>query len=82
MKFEEFTEEKMKNIERSFLIKTKEFLKQQVEKQNNIDSRHIDAFTFNKILNLIDRVFNNEVEFLHDEPDEYFELYLKDHLKN
>ena len=75
------TNRKMK-IERDFLIRTRELLKAQIGTDVNYEWHNLDVFTLDKINKLIDRMIDNELDYLVEETDEYFELYCKDHLKN
>jgi hypothetical protein len=42
----------------------------------------INVFEERKIKRLLERMFENELDYLHNEPEDYFELYGDDHLQN
>ncbi|MBL56302.1 MAG: hypothetical protein CMP61_03850 [Flavobacteriales bacterium] len=42
----------------------------------------LDAFTKAKIKGLIKRVISGEVEYLQEDPENYFSIYGEDHLNN
>ena len=42
----------------------------------------INVFEERKIKHLLERMFENELDYLHNEPEDYFELYGDDHLQN
>ena len=70
-------------IERDFLIRTRELLKAQIGRDVNYERHNfLDVFTLDKINKLIDRMIDSELDYLVEETDEYFELCCKDHLKN
>lgn len=78
----EWTKEQKFKVELDFLIKAREILKERFPNTIKTDSTQYDAFTIQKLNKLVDRVIDNEIEFLHDEPEEYLELYCKDHANN
>ena len=82
MKFEEVSKSDKLEVEKEFLKLTRSILKSRVRDEKTIQDLKIDAFTLNKMLKLLDRMFDNEFDFLSDEPDEYLNLYCMDYLKN
>ncbi len=53
-------------------------LKEHFKKRKN----QITPFEQIKLTKLIDRMIEGEIDYLHDDPDCYFELYNQDHLNN
>ena len=82
MKFGEVSKSDKLEVEKEFLKLTRSILKSRIRDKKTIQDLKIDAFTLNKMLKLLDRMFDNEFDFLSDEPDEYLNLYCKDYLKN
>ena len=74
-------EEKIKT-EEVFLHNTKELIQELLEKHMSSSQCQLDAFTKTKIKKLVTRVVNQEVEYLYDDPQNYFEIYGEDHLNN
>lgn len=74
-------EEKIK-VEKQFLYETEELIQDLLEKHMETKSCKLDAFSKAKIKQLVNRVINQEVDYLHEDPDNYFEIYGQDHLKN
>ena len=66
------------DIERDFIIKTRALALEKLKDSSGT----IDAFTIDKMKKLINRMIDNEIDFLYDETEEYLDLYCKDHLKN
>lgn len=75
---QEWNEKRKIEVEKNFLLKAKALLKERTR------GSHIEAdpFTRSKINVLIDRMIDNEIDFLLTEADVYFDLYCKDHLGN
>lgn len=69
-------------VEKKFLFETKDLIQELFQEHCKTGKNKIDAFTKAKIKGLITRVMDQEVEYLHDDPESYFELYGEDHLKN
>lgn len=69
-------------IEQNFLRNTEEIIEGLLLKHYSKNDYQLDAFTKAKINALVTRIFNQEVEYLHEDPTNYFELYGEDHLKN
>jgi hypothetical protein len=68
--------------EQKFLKETEELIVSQLAKSNNLKDCKRDAFTNAKIKAIISRMFNQEVDYLHDDPTTYFDIYGEDHLMN
>lgn len=69
-------------IEKKFLHNTEELIQELLENHMNSPESKLDAFTKTKIKKLVTRVVNQEVEYLCDDPQNYFEIYSEDHLNN
>lgn len=82
MKFEEVSKSDKLKIENDFLKLTRSILKSRLQQKAVIQELKIDAFTLNKMLKLLDRMFDNEFDFLCDDPDEYLSLFCKDYVMN
>ena len=74
-------DEKIK-IEQKFLRDTEETIEVLLLKHYSRTECKLDAFTKAKINSIVGRLFSQEVEYLHEDPENYFELYGEDHLKN
>ena len=42
----------------------------------------VNVYEERKIKKLLNRMFDNEIDYLQNEPEDYFELYGDDHLQN
>ena len=69
-------------VEKRFLRDTEELLKELLKTHLSSNECKMDAFTKEKIKILVSRVINQEVEYLHEDPENYFDIYGEDHLKN
>ena len=69
-------------IEKKFLHNTEGLIQELLEKHMGSSQCQLDAFTKTKIKKLVTRVLNQEVEYLYDDPQNYFEIYGEDHLNN
>ena len=69
-------------VEKKFLHKTEDLIQEVLENHMNSPECKLDAFTKTKIKKLVIRVVNQEVEYLYDDPQNYFEIYGEDHLNN
>ena len=69
-------------IEKKFLHNTEELIQELLENHMSSSQCQLDAFTNAKIKKLVTRVVSQEVEYLYDDPQNYFEIYGEDHLKN
>jgi hypothetical protein len=69
-------------IEKKFLHNTEELIQELLENHMRSSQCQLDAFTKSKIKKLVTRVVNQEVEYLYDDPQNYFEIYGEDHLNN
>jgi len=69
-------------IEESFLGETEKLLEELLK--NHFTSKYckLDAFTKVKIKSVINRVVKQEIDYLNDDPKNYFEIYGEDHLMN
>ena len=74
-------EDKIK-IEKKFLHNTEELIQELLKHHMKSSKCKLDAFTKTKIKKLVTRVVNQEVEYLYDDPQNYFEIYGEDHLNN
>ena len=63
---------KMKN-EINFIIKLKDLLIGQIENHNKFS-----LFEKSKSKKIVERLINNELDYLFENPEEYFELYISD----
>jgi hypothetical protein len=78
----EWTKEQKLKVELDFLIKSKDLLKEHFNDNVKKEGINYDAFTIQKLNKLVDRMIDNEIDFLHDETDEYIDLYCTDHTNN
>lgn len=78
----EWTKEQKFKVELDFLIKSKDLLKERFNENVKKEGINYDAFTMQKLNKLVDRMIDNEIEFLHDETEEYLNLYCTDHTNN
>ena len=73
--------EKIK-IEEGFLETTESLLTDLLQTHFETPDCRLDAFTKSKMKGLIKRVIVQEVEYLNQDPENYFSLYGEDHLNN
>lgn len=73
--------EKIK-IEEGFLETTESLVTDLLKKHFETPDCQLDAFTKSKIKGLIKRVIIQEVEYLNQDPENYFSIYGEDHLNN
>ena len=73
--------EKIK-IEERFLETTESLLTDLLQKHFETPDCRLDAFTKSKMKGLIKRVIIQEVEYLNQDPENYFSIYGEDHLNN
>jgi hypothetical protein len=74
-------EDKIK-IEESFLETTESLITDLLEQHFLKSTCQVDAFTKSKMKGLIKRVIIQEVEYLNQDPENYFSIYGEDHLDN
>ena len=74
--------EKKIEEEQRFLRETEALIKELLSKSNSLKGCKQDAFTKAKINITVSRMFNQELDYLNDDPANYFDLYGTDHLKN
>jgi hypothetical protein len=74
-------EEKIK-IEESFLETSENLITDLLEQYFLKPNCQIDAFTKSKMKGLVKRVIIQEVEYLNQDPENYFSIYGEDHLDN
>lgn len=74
-------EEKIKT-EEGFLYNTEELIQDLLKNHFDSNECKLDAFTKAKIKRFTKRMIDQEVEYLNQDPDSYFELYGEDHFKN
>ncbi len=75
----------MKNkikIEESFLETTESLITNLLEQHFLKPNCQLDAFTKSKMKGLVKRVIVQEVEYLNQDPENYFSIYGEDHLDN
>ena len=68
--------------EKRFLIDSKELILKLLKNHMNANSCKFDAFTKAKINGFVSRVVSQEIDYLYEDPENYFEIYGKDHLSN
>ena len=73
--------EKIK-IEERFLETTESLVTDLLQKYFKTSDCQLDAFTKSKMKGLIKRVIIQEVEYLNQDPENYFSIYGEDHLNN
>ncbi len=73
--------EKIK-IEEGFLETTESLVTDLLKKHFETADCQLDAFTKSKMKGLIKRVIIQEVEYLNQDPENYFSIYGEDHLNN
>ena len=73
--------EKIK-IEEGFLETTESLVTDLLKKHFETTDCQLDAFTKSKMKGLIKRVIIQEVEYLNQDPENYFSIYGEDHLNN
>ena len=73
--------EKIK-IEEGFLETTESLVTDLLKKHFEAADCQLDAFTKSKMKGLIKRVIIQEVEYLNQDPENYFSIYGEDHLNN
>ncbi|MBI35711.1 MAG: hypothetical protein CMP67_10165 [Flavobacteriales bacterium] len=74
-------EEKIK-IEERFLENAESLVSDLLKQHFASTDCQLDAFTKSKIKGLIKRVIIQEVEYLNQDPENYFSIYGEDHLNN
>lgn len=74
-------DEKIKT-EKQFLFDSEELILKLLKNYMNTNACKLDAFTKAKINGLVTRVVSQEVEYLYEDPENYFEIYGQDHLNN
>ncbi len=75
--------EKLKiDIEANNLNKYEKLCINLIEDYSHKNRINIDFFEERQIKQLLSRMFQNEYEYLLNEPEDYFELYGDDHLMN
>ena len=74
-------EDKIK-IEESFLETTESLITDLLEQHFLNSTCKVDAFTKSNMKGLVKRVIIQEVEYLNQDPENYFSIYGEDHLDN
>jgi len=69
-------------IEERFLETTESLITDLLEHHFLSSTCQFDAFTKSKMKGLIKRVIIQEVEYLNQDPENYFSIYGEDHLDN
>ena len=68
--------------EENFLSNTEDLIQELLKNHFASKNCKIDAFTRSKIMKFTKRIFNQEVDYLNQDPESYFALYGEDHLGN
>ena len=69
-------------IEEGFLETSESLVTDLLQQHFLTPDCQLDAFTKSKIKGLIKRVIIQEVEYLNQDPENYFSIYGEDHLNN
>lgn len=69
-------------IEQKFLWNTERLIQNLLDKEFQNKDVCLDAFSKHRIKDLVNRMIHQEVEYLHDDPKNYFEIYGQDFLDN
>ena len=69
-------------IEEKFLLESEELILQLLNTYMNSAACKLDAFTKAKMKGMLTRMINQEIDYFHDDPVNYFEIYGEDHLNN
>ena len=70
------------DIESKNLVKYERLCTQLIEHYAKKNRLKVNVYEERKIKKLLNRMFDNEIDYLHNEPEDYFELYGDDHLQN
>ena len=70
------------DIEAKNLTKYERLCIKLIESYASKNRQNIDVFEERQIKQLLSRMFQNEYEYLLNEPEDYFDLYGDDHLMN
>ena len=69
-------------IEEKFLLESEELILQLLNTYMNSEACKLDAFTKAKMNGMVTRMINQEIDYLHDDHVNYFEIYGENHLNN
>ena len=70
------------DIESKNLKKYEKLCSQLIAHYSKKNRSKINIFEERKIKQILERMFENELDYLYNEPEDYFELYGNDHLQN
>lgn len=73
--------EKIK-IEEKFLQNTDDLIQNLLDQHFGSSKAKLDAFSKHRIKDIVKRMISQEVEYLHNDPDTYFDIYGEDYLGN
>lgn len=62
-------------IEQKFLKSTNELIQELLDKHFGSGNSTLDAFSKHRTKELVRRMVNQEVEYLHEDPENYFDIY-------
>lgn len=62
-------------VEQKFLNDTEQLLQKLLDKHFSSGRSSLDAFSRHRTIELVRRMVNQEVEYLHEDPENYFDIY-------
>lgn len=65
-------------VEQRFLNNTQELIQDLLDEYFNSGKSDLDAFSKHRTKDLVRRIINQEVEYLREDPDNYFDIYGQD----
>lgn len=75
-------EEDKVRVEEQFLYGSSMLIEKLLNQHFKSSNSKLSAFTERRIKETVRRVFDQEMDYLNEDPDNYFDLYMQDHLDN